>query len=304
MKQRFKNINLRPDSLVTIHIANQIINEYEAQGFKLTLRQLYYQFVARGLRENTERSYQTLGKLISDGRLAGLIDWDAIEDRTRNLRGLSHWESPESVINSAYHSFRLDRWENQPNYIEVFVEKDALIGVIEGVCQRNDVNYFACRGYTSQSEMYSAAQRFALRQDQGKEVHILHLGDHDPSGIDMTRDVQDRLNMFLQGMNCDVNRLALNWDQVQAYKPPPNPAKMTDTRFESYRVEYGLESWELDALEPRVISDLIEENILNLRDDILWDETAEREANDKRLLAETSTRWNEVVRFLDKKKQR
>lgn len=304
MKQKFQNINFRADSLATIQHANRIIGDYEAQGFTLTLRQLYYQFVARGLRENTERSYKQLGNIISDGRLAGLIDWDAVEDRTRNLRGLSHWESPESVINSAYHSFRLDKWDNQLNYVEVWVEKDALVGVIEGVCQRNDVSYFACRGYTSQSEMYSAAQRLAYQLNVGKEVHILHLGDHDPSGIDMTRDVRDRLTMFLEGMDCSVSRLALNWDQVQAYKPPPNPAKSTDSRYRGYRQEFGLESWELDALEPRVISDLIEDNILDLRDEDLWNEMVDEEANHKRLLKDASARWVEVVKFLDKKKKR
>ncbi len=298
MKQQFKAFNFRGDTLKTIESANVIIADYEAQGFTLTLRQLYYQFVARGLRENTERSYKQLGTIISDGRLAGLIDWDAVEDRTRNLRGLSHWDSPQSVINSAYHSFRLDRWNNQPNYVEVWVEKDALVGVIEGVCQRNDVNYFACRGYTSQSEMYSAAQRLSGYLDQGKEVHILHLGDHDPSGIDMTRDVQDRLTLFLEGMGCDVNRLALNWDQVSAYNPPPNPAKVTDSRYAAYQERFGTESWELDALEPRVISDLIEENILNLRDEDLWDERATEEKEHKHLLKAVSNRWQEVAQFL------
>jgi hypothetical protein len=298
MKQAFQAVKFRADTLAMIETANTIIAEYEAQGYRLTLRQLYYQHVARGLLENTERNYKRLGGIISDGRLAGLIDWNAIEDRTRNLRGLSHWSDPASIINSAYHSFRTEKWNNQPNRIEVWVEKDALVGVIERVCDEYDVNYFACRGYTSQSEMYGAAQRIAQYMRDGQDVTILHLGDHDPSGIDMTRDIRDRMDMFLRGLGCEVDRLALNWEQIEQYTPPPNPAKATDSRFDGYQNLYGDESWELDALEPSVISDLIETNILNLRDDNLWNEAIEEEAHHKALLKRTADEWGHVVTFL------
>lgn len=298
MKQQFQTLNFRADTLAAIETANTIIAEYAAQGYRLTLRQLYYQHVARGLIENTERNYKRLGSIISDGRLAGLIDWDAIEDRTRNLRGLSHWSSPVDIINSAAWGFRIDKWATQPNRVEVWVEKDALIGVIERVCQRYDVNYFACRGYTSQSEMYAAAQRLAGYIEDGQDVYILHLGDHDPSGIDMTRDIRDRMEMFLEGMGCDINRLALNWNQIELYSPPPNPAKTTDARFGAYQQKYGEESWELDALEPSVISDLIEENILNLRDADRWDETVEQEREHKTLLNRAASDWERVSTFL------
>lgn len=299
MKRAFQSFNFRSDTLVAIDTANTIIAEYEAQGYKLTLRQLYYQHVARGLIENTERNYKRLGGIISDGRLAGLIDWDAIEDRTRNLRGLSHWSDPAEIIQSALWSFRIDKWDNQPNRVEVWVEKDALIGVIERVCQRYDVNYFACRGYTSQSEMYAAAQRLASYVEDGQQIYILHLGDHDPSGIDMTRDIRDRLTMFLEDFGCDINRLALNWNQIELYNPPPNPAKTTDSRYRGYQEEYGKESWELDALEPSVISDLIEQNILSLRDDDLWSEVVEQEQEHKKQLQQVSDKWLDVITFLE-----
>lgn len=301
MKQKFQNFKFRADTLAAIETANQIIAQYAAQGYTLTLRQLYYQHVARGLIENTERNYKKLGSIISDGRLAGLIDWDAIEDRTRNLRGLSHWDNPADIIGAAAHSFRIDKWENQYNRVEVWVEKDALVGVIERVCQRYDVNYFACRGYTSQSEMYAAAQRIAQYIENSQDVHILHLGDHDPSGIDMTRDIRDRIEMFLEGLGCDISRLALNWDQVELYNPPPNPAKTTDSRFDGYQELYGAESWELDALEPAVISDLIERHILALRDDDRWDASVACEQEHKTLLDRVAGDWGSVAQYLEKR---
>lgn len=298
--QQFQSFKFRPDTLIVIERANTIIADYQAQGYQLTLRQLYYQFVSRDLLENTEKNYKKLGGVISDARLAGLIDWDAIEDRTRNLRGLSHWEDPAHIIESAHASFRIDKWENQPNRVEVWVEKDALVGVLERVCDEYDVSYFACRGYVSQSEMYAAARRLAEYIDGGQDVHILHLGDHDPSGIDMTRDIIDRLGMFLRDTgSADINRLALNWEQVQFYQPPPNPAKATDARFDGYQQKFGDESWELDALEPNVISRLIEAQLMALRDEGLWEEKREEERHHKLLLEQVSDRWEDVAEFLE-----
>src|SRR4051794_29815064 len=105
-----------------IDMADQICREYAAQGFDLTLRQLYYQFVARDVIANKQTEYKRLGSIINDARLAGLLDWDYIVDRTRNLRGLSHWENPHSVIRSAASGYRTERWADQPHRVEVWIE--------------------------------------------------------------------------------------------------------------------------------------------------------------------------------------
>ena len=129
-KIQYKEVNFRSKSLELIRLVNEVIGEYKAQGYELTLRQTYYQLVARGYIPNNERSYKNIGSLINDGRLAGLIDWCAIVDRTRNLRRNGHWEKPSDVIYSAKYSYLLDKWKDQPNYIEVWVEKDALVDVV------------------------------------------------------------------------------------------------------------------------------------------------------------------------------
>lgn len=108
---------------------------------------------------------------------------------------------------------------------------------------------------------------------------IFYLGDHDPSGIDMTRDIRDRLRMF--GVDVEIDRLALNMDQVKKYNPPPNPAKMTDTRCHSYVSEFGNESWELDALEPRLMAELVKHAILNKRNENVWKRSRKRERAEK-----------------------
>ena len=281
-------------SLVVIEQAENIIREYEAQGYKLTLRQLYYQFVARDLIENSQRSYKKLGKTISDARMAGLISWDAIEDRTRNLRSNYHNDSVADALKDSLDHFSLNRWDNQPNYVEVWIEKDALLNVIAPVCERLDVPYFACRGYTSASEMWSAGQRYIHADcDNGKFTHLIHLGDHDPSGLDMTRDVLERIQLFT-GCGVDVKRIALNMDQVEQYTPPPNPTKMTDTRVGNYLTRYGKSSWELDALEPQVISDLLESTITQLIDLDRWQETEHRELQGRSELQSVLTQFQET----------
>jgi hypothetical protein len=280
MKQLFVPKNFKDSSLEIITDANEIIDEYRAQGFLLTLRQLYYQFVARDLLSNTQQSYKRLGSIINDARLAGLVDWQAIEDRTRNLRANYHYTGPRQAVQDALDSYEIDMWESQPVRVQVWIEKEALAGVIAGVCNELDVPYFACRGYVSQSEQWRAYRRAVYYQaEKDQKTVILHFGDHDPSGIDMTRDNQDRLDLFVGHPGLvTVERLALNMDQIDEFNPPPNPAKMTDSRFANYVNQYGNESWELDALEPRVMTDLIRENVEKHRDQGLWErKVVERE---------------------------
>lgn len=280
--------------------ANEIIAEYEAQGFNLTLRQLYYQFVARELLSNKQSEYKRLGAIINDARLAGLIDWDAIEDRTRHLEKVSSWQSPQEILDSCVSSYHIDLWKNQEFRVEVWIEKEALVGVIERVCREYDVPYFACRGYTSQSEQWRAGNRARQYHVWGQTPIILHFGDLDPSGIDMTRDNADRLNIFaLESGVIEVKRLALNPDQVQQYNPPPNPAKSTDSRFASFVAKYGEESWELDALEPAVISNLIEDAVMKYIDFDKWDKRKALLEREKDQLRGLRDNWDLVVQDFD-----
>ncbi len=270
-------------ALEKIGVANSIIEEYAQKGFALTLRQLYYQHVARGLIANNIQEYNKLGGLINDGRLAGLISWTAIEDRTRNLMGLATYADPAELFKEAAGKYRTDLWLDQPWRPEVWVEKEALSDVVGQICNRLRVDFFACRGYVSQSEQWRAGRRLAGYVHKGQRPIIFHLGDHDPSGIDMTRDNEERLSMFA-GTQITVVRLALNMDQIRKYSPPPNPAKVKDSRFESYQKKYGDLSWELDALNPEVIQDLILSNVMRIRDHKLWDAALGKEVAEKQYI--------------------
>ena len=295
-KIQYKEIAFRQKSLDLINLINGVVTEYSKQGYELTLRQVYYQLVARGYIENNERSYKNIGSLINDGRLAGLIDWNSITDRTRNLRNRSHWDRPQDVIYSAKYSYLLDKWKGQPNYVEVWVEKDALVDIVGQVCHPIDTPYFSYRGYTSQSEMWTAAQRF-IRQKNRDNRYIIHLGDHDPSGIDMTRDIQERLEMF--GADVYVKRVALTMNQVNTYNPPPNPAKITDSRCGKYIDQYGEESWELDALEPQMLVNLITNEVTALRDDEIYQAVCDREKQEKGELQKLADHYVSAISYLE-----
>jgi hypothetical protein len=245
-------------TLAIIEAVNAIIDDYTEQGYDLTLRQIYYQLVSKNVIPNSEASYTNLGNALNEARMAGLVDWSSMVDRTRNLEAQPHWNDPADILRAVASSYRLDLWEGQPFYVEVWIEKESLVEIAKKAAHSLDVPCLACRGYMSASEMWVAAQR--IINNKGRDAVILHLGDFDPSGIDMTRDIEDRLYKFKADV--EVVRIGLNMEQIEQYKLPPNPAKVTDTRAEAYIKQWGRSSWELDALRLEVIHKLIIENIL------------------------------------------
>ena len=301
MKITYVEKKFKPKSLALIETANGIIDDYRKQGFDLTLRQLYYQMVARDLIENTQKSYKRMGQTINNARLAGLLDWDAIVDRTRHLRSNGHWGEPKGILESAAYSYLEDRWANQAYRPEVWIEKDALIGVISGICEEYDVPYFSCRGYVSQSSMWSAGHNRLRRHFQNDQLPvIIHLADHDPSGMDMTRDNDERLAMFagFDGAH-DIERIALNMNQIERYNPPPNPAKVTDSRAKAYIAEFGSDSWELDALEPKVIVGLIKAQLERIIDPDAWKKTDDRILEHRETLEKIAENYYDIKNYLD-----
>jgi len=284
-KIKFVDKKFGQSSLNVISIVNQIVREYAEQGYTLSLRQLYYQLVARDYIENSVKSYKRIGGIVSDARDAGLIDWEAIEDRGRVPYLPAAWESPAEIMKATAQQFRLDRWKGQENYVEVMVEKDALTGILRPVCSRYHVRFTANKGYSSSTAMFDAGQRIreVLSNSGGcaNYAHIIYFGDHDPSGLDMTRDVKERISQYCQLDEIEeyvqIHRLALNYNQVEQWNPPPNPAKETDSRFAGYQIEFGDESWELDAVEPSTLASLVEDQIKELIDYSIWGVVIERE---------------------------
>lgn len=294
MKEFFVEKEFGIPALGMIRTINLILAEYASQGYDLSLRQLYYQLVSKNVIENTERSYKNLGNLVSDARLAGMIDWDMIKDRGREMLKNPHWGTTTDFIENVAPQYRFDLWKDQESYVEVMVEKQALEGVLAPVCRTLDVPFTANKGYSSSSALYEASKRFLSRAGEGKHLYVIYLGDHDPSGIDMSRDVLDRLNLFIntsmnfgqnEGDVMTVNRVALNMDQIRTLRPPENPAKITDSRAGAYIKRFGRSSWELDAIEPRQLADLVTNAIHTVMDvDLFQKNLSKMEKGRKELL--------------------
>lgn len=292
--ETFVHKRFSESSLDIINTANTICRQMAGEGYNLTLRQLYYQFVAHEGLQNSQQSYKRLGSIVNDARLAGLMDWRYISDRTRNVEGnFGGFTDPAAFMRTVAPSYGEAIWKGQDYRPEVWVEKDALVDVIGQACASTRTPYFSCRGYVSQSEMYDAAKRFERRRDQGFTPLVIHLGDHDPSGIDMTRDIRDRLTMMSWG-HVEVRRIALTMEQIEQYDPPPNPAKLTDSRGSGYVAQYGYNSWELDALEPRVLDALIQTEVESLIDRPTMDAAIEHEEAQIARMQQIADRWTDL----------
>jgi len=252
----------------------EIIEEFQRQQIRLTNRQTYYQLVAANIIPNIDKVYKRICVFLTDARYGGYIDWDAIEDRGRVAHRHSEWENVADFMNDVVGAFRLPRWSDQDNYVELFTEKQAVESVLSPLANKYHIYFGYNKGYSSAAMMYELSKRIIEQIYEGKKVKLLYAGDHDPSGLDMVRDIQERVIEFLtRGHDAEyfttvpiveyfqIVPLALNMIQIRQYNPPPNPAKIKDPRATWYIEKYGNSSWELDALRPEVLRDIVEHGI-------------------------------------------
>lgn len=329
-----------------------IVTDYQKRGYRLTLRQLYYQLVAADAIPNHDKVYKKIGTLLDDIRYSGRIDWDAIEDRGRVPKLPYFVESIEHAVKDTIDTYRLDRQLGQTRHIELWTEKDAISNILYQVTHRFHVRLVINKGYTSSSAMYQAYERFVESIIKGQPITILYFGDHDPSGLDMVRDINDRLlQFFTHGKQIsgneplqknlddwwyetsesfwdlvdggyleervakrieraedveirdseeyeaakwkryfhennlfEVKSIGLTMDQINQYRLPHNPAKITDPRAAEYVKKHGQKSWEVDALKPDVLTALVEDAILNVMDAKPYNDMLKKEAKEKKEL--------------------
>jgi hypothetical protein len=209
---------------------------------------------ARLIIPNNDKEYSRLGRTMANARRAGMVDWDYLEDRTRELETFSSWESPADILHSAAQRYRENLWQRQHFQPEDWMEKSALVGVIKPACERWRVPHMAARGYPSHSELYAAGKRLDAHIGNGAQPIVLYLGDHDPSGLDMTRSLREELSLYAR-RSVEVVRFGLNLDQVRELTLPPNPAKESDARFEQYVRATGCTDSCIYALSLQLIND-------------------------------------------------
>jgi len=294
-----------------IPIVNEIIRSYT---IKLTVRQIFYRLISPPyqLFANTMNNYKQLDRLLTRARERGDIDWRRIEDRARNTLGGDYgYETPEEYLEYQVYSLKNSweyytkrMWDNQPYYVEIWLEKDALASLFADVAEQFRVLVFPSRGYSSFTKIMEAltdTDRFPRYFSKGKPVVILHFSDLDPSGLNMTQDIRKRLfekgyivralretftdeeldkikeaykksGMAKEPM-VKVVRCALTFEQVKEFNLPPNPTKKADPRAKWYVQQFGDQCWELDAVEPTELQRIVRETIQNWIDSRKWNRT-------------------------------
>lgn len=270
-------------TMAVIGKANQIIDQYNVP---LTVRQIYYRFVGEGLIENSLKSYKRIASILARGREESIIPYEKIVDRTREASVVTSWSSPKSFFETVKTAYRKDMLEQQENYVEVWVEKDALAGLFEPVCDYYGVTLVSGRGYPSHSALYEASKRFRRTK---KDAYVFYFGDFDPSGEDIYRDLQDRMeNLF--DVVPSFKKVSLTYDEIRIYNLPPAPAKKTDSRFRNFVRDNGNLAVELDALPPNVLVSKIRNSIEGVLDMELFEKDRQIEAEDRLLIEETISR--------------
>lgn len=355
MKERFKNVNF--DGSIKINLGERgwwvsdkrelceaivgICEEYQNNGDTLTLRQLYYQLVSKDAVPNHDKVYKKISSIKDELVYGGKVDWHVFEDRGRVPIDAYYEDSIEGALERTISLYKLNRQEGQTNIVEVWTEKDAISGILKKVTLPLGVKLVVNKGYTSSTAIYGAYERFVQEIKYGNRITILYFGDHDPSGIDMIRDIRERLtSMFVSGEQMeedeylrdwwdnsgnniydvadmegyeDVAKLAdtdseklyelfeqgqrlmylneknaftvtpigLTMEQIRQYNPPPNPAKITDPRAKEYIRKYGKVSWEVDALRPDLMRDIVKRAIIDNIDVDTYNAVLEAEKEDK-----------------------
>lgn len=283
-----------------VSAAYSIAATYAHAGRGLTLRGLYYRLVATGQIPNSQNEYKRLGAALTDARYDGTFPVNWLEDGGRTVGRTRWWAQPyadraieeaKSEINGMHRRLVFSgRWCEQPQLVYVWVEKQALANVFAPVCNRLQVGLFACKGYPSVSALAQFRDQLAEAvQPWVEEVHVLYFGDHDPDGFQIPRSAEDSLwklgiHKALDGRVLEFHRVALNMEQINEFNPPPFPAKRTSSRFQRYYSEHGVQdAWELDALEPEVLENLIRANVENRWNRAIWDDLSQtvREERDR-----------------------
>lgn len=278
-----------------------VLKNYNRQGYVITLRQLYYKLFSTGvIKHNNAKEYKKLINIVNNGRVAGLLPWDMFEDTAREYNDVFTNEDRATAAGYLPRFWKADFWRRQKYYVEVWVEKNALGNVIERACKPYRVPHMSCRGYLSATQAWQAGERFEAELADGERTGVLfYLGDHDPSGVDMSRDNERRLRLFSHDADIKVQRLALTMAQINQYNPLPAPVKTTDSRAEKYTAAHGDDCWELDALEPEVIEALIVNAIKKLIDPAAWQTTLDEEQTEQDFLRRIETNWDEVETLLE-----
>lgn len=226
-------------------LVDAIVGIFETIKPPLTVRQVYYQLASAGLVPLSRKGYRQAQRLLLRVREEGIVPWSYFADRARQVVKPSQWEDVQDFADTVGRAYRRDLWRAQPHHVEIWLEKDAMSGMVADITEPYGVGVHVCRGFSSATFVHEAAAALALLD---KPKFIYYLGDHDPSGLSIEKAVRERLESF--GAAFKFYRLAVTLDDIAMFDLRPLEAKKTDSRYRRYVADHGTETIELDALPP------------------------------------------------------
>lgn len=301
----------RIDWKEVVRAVKQELNNFTAEGYKPTLRAMFYRLYSNGLIPNTPNAYDRLSKVtvearwksvqFSQGRNVSdsdeILPIDCFADNSCDVLGdfdETYWK-PEQLIDVRIKRLkdtetdyvnRIPRWHNQPLYVEIWIEKQAMGGTFESILNGYDVRIVPNRGFASMTFVYENVQRLKKHLTMGEKVHVLYYGDFDPSGDYMDTDLKNRLVRFGLGDKIDFERVAVTPKQIEKYNLPYDPDKETklkmgrDVQTNGFLEKYGkLYAVELDALPAKIPDEfrrLVVEKVEQYFDEDIYNELVEK----------------------------
>jgi hypothetical protein len=252
----------------------------------LTVRQVYYQLATVGLVPLSQQGYRRAARLLLKVRLEGIIPWTHFADRTRHAIGTAQWDGPAHFAKSVAVQYRRDMWRTQPEHVEIWLEKDALSGFFEETTRAYCVPLYPMRGYSSATFVHEGAE--ALNRIR-KPKFIYYFGDHDPSGLDLERDLKEKLADF--GAEFTFARVAITLADVKTFGLRALAAKPSDARTARYTARHGAATIELDALPPDELRKRITDCIMRHVDRDEWERLQRVETIEKGSIVNLAREW-------------
>lgn len=288
-------MGLSKKSLEKLSWVHQVVDEFR-EYLPLTVRQIYYQLVGKDLIENNQNSYKRTCELIKNARMEGLLDWNVVEDRTRIFNENNGFDNTRDFIQNeceiVLKGYKRDLMQNQPCYIEIWIEKDALSTIFQRIANQYTIPLMICKGYSSVTFLNNYYKR-AINRNQ--PLVILYYGDFDPSGQDMPRHYREHLSE--KGLDVKVEMGSLNYNQILHFNLPNNPdaLKINDKRSKEFIKKHGHISVELDAMKPGDLQSILINDIETWIDSDEYELQVEMEYDD---LAELDEKRNDAVKYL------
>jgi len=262
----------------SLELLDQVLKIIDSYDFALTLRQIYYQLVAKQIIPNQQKYYHKLSRLCVMGRDEEILPEEAFADRLRAVDKPGAWLDLNEFMETVKRSYNKDKWDNQPKYLEIWTEKDALRGVLTEITYPYDVSLMVARGQLSRTAIYEASNRYQAKSD--KECYLYYCGDFDPSGLSIYKSIKERLEAF--GVFINYERIALTEGQIEEYKLPSDPGKKSDPNYNKFVNEYGDDKVvELDSLPPDILRDIIKDCITKNIDSGLLAQVRKKEIKER-----------------------